>query len=600
MNLDGKVEIIFAAEIRGTSHQYDDIWIFSWDGNSGYCLNAKDFEGNYIPLSMGFRKFSMDDLDGDGILEIRSHEKKDGTIAWSWNGQAYGSWETTPIVPFDVFQPATNAEADVKCEVSKIDSQYHFDYEIYNLPDSRRRIENFHIDHGLLDSLGSAPEGWKFIGRFENSPSSWNYNLGNTSSLIVPGQIKKGFKVRSVGLPKISNFYIQSERGPSYYRGSDVLIRMHEDIINNSFNGKTITPYPPPNPFIPHEFIDTLLNYNSQSYNLGWIQDQAIHDKYNTYFNNAKNYLNQNNNNSAKTELQTVLSECIADSSTVLTSEAFALLFFNTEYLISQIPDTPAEEGLPVKLQDSQGNLLQGGSLQYYDAGWKDAENKADGTFNVETDKATVSLRMHYAGASQQLSNVTVEQNTVTFQTVKTTVKLLNDQNELLDGGSVKYYASGWKDFGEAINGEVTKELLPKEYSFRMSYGGASLDQKQDIEVNPNVVFQTVNTKVQLLDSQGNLIPGGTVQYYASGWKEFGEAINGETSKELLPKEYSFRMSYGGASLDQKQDIGENSTVVFQTVNTTVQLKDSQGNLLTGGTATPEVGNFFQKSIVLE
>jgi len=43
-------------------------------------------------------------------------------------------------------------------------------------------------------------------------------------------------------------------------------------------------------------------------------------------------------------------------------------------------------------------------------------------------------------------------------------------------------------------------------------------------------------------------------------------------------------MNYGGAGLDQKQDIGVDETVVFQTVNAKVQLKDSQGNLLSGGT----------------
>ncbi len=142
-------------------------------------------------------------------------------------------------------------------------------------------------------------------------------------------------------------------------------------------------------------------------------------------------------------------------------------------------------------------------------------------------------------------------------------VQLKDSQGNLLDGGSVQYYASGWKEFGEAVNGEVTKELLPKEYSFRMSYGGASVDKKQDIGTDQTIVFQTVNAKVQLKDSQGNLLDGGSVQYYASGWKEFGEAENGEVTKELLPKEYSFRMSFGGASVDKKQNIGDDQTVVF-------------------------------------
>ncbi len=247
---------------------------------------------------------------------------------------------------------------------------------------------------------------------------------------------------------------------------------------------------------------------------------------------------------------------------------------------------------LLVNFKDSQGNLIQEGSLQYYDAGWKDAVNNGDGSFNVETDRSTVSLRMNFAGSSQTVSNVAAQNNTYTFTTLQVNVQLKDSQGNLLDGGSAQYYASGWKEFGEVLNGEVTKELLPKEYSFRMSYGGTSVDKKQNIGNDQTVVFQTVNSNVQLKDSQGNLLGGGTtmsevghVQYYASGWRVFGEVENGEVTKELLPKEYSFRMSYVGASVDIKQDIGTDQTIVFQTVNAKVQLKDSQGNLLDGGSA---------------
>jgi hypothetical protein len=388
MNLDGVVEIIFAVDIWGSYQSSNDIWIFSWDGDNGYCINAKDSEGNYIPLSMSFRKFSMDDLDGDGIFEVRSHEAKDGSIAWSWNGIAYGNWPSTPIVPFETFQPANNAEANVKCEVTQIDSHFFFEYHVYNRDNSKRRIQKFHLNHGLFDSIGYAPKGWNFIGRVESSPITWDWNLKNTLDLISPGENKGGFSIKSIGLPKIITFYIQSERGPTYYKGNDILIRIQSDILNNSFNGKIISPFPPPNPFVPIEFLDTLKTYTDSSYTLGWVQTQETRDKYNTHFNNAKNYLQQNNNSAAKSELQLVLNECNADSSTVLTSEAYALLYFNTEYLIEQIPDT--EPGLPVKLQDSQGNLLQGGSLQYYEGSWKDAVNNGDGTFNVITERTTV------------------------------------------------------------------------------------------------------------------------------------------------------------------------------------------------------------------
>ena len=70
------------------------------------------------------------------------------------------------------------------------------------------------------------------------------------------------------------------------------------------------------------------------------------------------------------------------------------------------------------------------------------------------------------------------------------------------------------------------------------------------------VVFQTVKVKVQLKDSQGNLMDSGSVKYYAGGWLTFGQTIGGEISKELLPGSYTFGMTNEGAYKEKVQNIG--------------------------------------------
>jgi hypothetical protein len=244
----------------------------------------------------------------------------------------------------------------------------------------------------------------------------------------------------------------------------------------------------------------------------------------------------------------------------------------------------PSSSGCNVKLINSAGIKFTGGTLQYYEGSWKDAVNNNDGTFFVNTSTKTLSLRMTYAYGTQTKSNVTVSYDTIAFQTVNAQVQLQNSNGVLIDTGSVQYYAGAWRALGTTINGTASKELLPANYSFRMTYAYASKDKQQDIGANATVVFQTVNAAVQLQNSQGTLIDQGTVQYYSGAWRDLGTTTNGVANKELLPNNYSFRMTYAYASKDKQQDIGTNATVVFQTVNASVQLKNSQGALTDQGT----------------
>ena len=73
-------------------------------------------------------------------------------------------------------------------------------------------------------------------------------------------------------------------------------------------------------------------------------------------------------------------------------------------------------------------------------------------------------------------------------------------------------------------------ELLSASYTFRVSYGGATLTKQQDIATAPVVTFQTVPVHS---DS------GTCTQYYAAGWKPFTQDM------QLLPGAYTFRFSDG-------------------------------------------------------
>ncbi len=239
-----------------------------------------------------------------------------------------------------------------------------------------------------------------------------------------------------------------------------------------------------------------------------------------------------------------------------------------------------------VKLLDSQGNGIKGGTVKYYDNGWKKfGKTDASGQVSKELSPKTYNFRMTYAHASNEKTQDVGSDPIVIFQTVNVLVELKDSDGNGLSGGSVKYHASGWKKFGTTgENGQVRKELLPKTYNFRMTYGGISQEKAQDVGTDPSVEFTTATVTVKLMNSDGTGLPGGSVKYHASGWKKFGTTDeNGEVSKELLAGEYNFRMTYGGVSQEKPQDVSTDPIVEFTTAKVTVKLMASDGSGLSGG-----------------
>jgi hypothetical protein len=584
INKDGYVEIV--TNWRQLTNNIDsDIWVFSWDGSRGWVINDVDKEGRTVMNTYCMLK----DINGDGIYELVSKEpvydQYGNRISWKefafiWNGSKY-------VPGYDILEKKTtvanNLTASLHTIVTKNLDTLGYKFLMSNNLTSVQPVKYLFISDSPTSVKGITPNGWEYTHKTNPSLSCF---IALNRNALEKGQSIDSLIITSKGLPKISNCYVQAPYSFINYHVADTSIIervINENIISNSFVSKTIAPTDPPNPFVPLNFLDTLSSYTTQSRTLGWIKDQTTTDKYLGYFNSAKISLQQNNISSTRSTLNQVLQDAIVDTSANITSEAYALIRFNTEYLLVQLPTAPVA-GCNIKLVNSTGAKLTGGTLQYYDSAWKDAVNNNDGTFFVNTTKTSLSLRMTYEYGTQTKSNVAVGYDTIAFQTVNAQIQLQNSNGILMDTGSVQYYSGAWRTFGTTNKGTTNKELLPNNYSFRMTYAYASKDKQQDIGTNPIVVFQTVNAGVQLQNSQGSLIDQGTVQYYSGAWRTFGTTNNGTTNKELLPNNYSFRMTYEYASKDKQQDLSTNPAVIFQTVNAAVQLQNSQGALVDQGT----------------
>ncbi len=330
------------------------------------------------------------------------------------------------------------------------------------------------------------------------------------------------------------------------------------------------TPFQPDSTISIKEIIDTTSSYVSQSIMYYWLGDQTFSNELKNILTTAKTNLQNGDSLSCRVQVKTfqdlvdnVYKDSLNTDPRFVTIEGWKFLYWNAQYILDRLPEPPANPNLVVNLKNSLGNQIPASNVKYYEGSWKDAVNNGDGTFTVITTRATVSIRVFYEYASQQVDNVPAQNNSYTFTTVNAAVQLKNSLGNLIDAGTVQYYAGSWRTFGTTSNGVAYKELLPINYSFRMTYEYGSIDKQQNLSTNPVVDFNTVLCSVKVSKTSNNEpINNATVKYYAGAWRNLGTTnTSGIATKELLPTNLSIRATVGNVSQDKQQDISVNSLV---------------------------------------
>ncbi len=255
-----------------------------------------------------------------------------------------------PAIVERVFEPATKLFPTIGTRVSKYSDSLLYEYSVRNDASSIQRLQDFDIEIGSsLSNMVNPGTSWRNGFYSIASVFGWYDSKGENGAPdpfdgIAPDSAENGFSFSSAGLPAIVN---------SYARGKTTVILSFPDeppseivdalrplraFPHNSIVRRTVGPKDPPFPFDALSFLDTLMAFVSESHSLNWIGSSIIASKYTNYFGSAKTQLHGNNISVARATLQQVLIDVDVDSASTLTSEAYALLHHNTEYLLDHLP----------------------------------------------------------------------------------------------------------------------------------------------------------------------------------------------------------------------------------------------------------------------
>jgi hypothetical protein len=189
------------------------------------------------------------------------------------------------------------------------------------------------------------------------APAGWltTISVGGTASwisqkdgaAIIVGGSDSGYQITSPGLPAIRNIAVEADYDVNTLslippRDPGDLARYDQDlseaIKNFRVTAVTVAPSAPPLVFQPIPFLQTIQSYKEQAFRQGWIDNAGVANSLDRKLNAALAALQASDAGTAKNVLSALLNEVEAQEGKHLTSEAVALLRFNTEFLISKLP----------------------------------------------------------------------------------------------------------------------------------------------------------------------------------------------------------------------------------------------------------------------
>jgi hypothetical protein len=255
---------------------------------------------------------------------------------------------------------------------------YRFEYTVKNSIQSKQDIWNFMLIFRFpKDSIkkSSSVQQWWGPDMPNNGPPFWVSWSGPKDNKIKPGRSLSGFAFETSVLPGITEYYCEGYAPPpSFPEGmASDSIPGYTDLTpyGPGIVGKTVGPVMPPDPFLSVPFLDTLISYVHQSHELGWINntrdDDAEEDELaqdgivknlDKRLTQARDLIAKDKIGAAKNRLERFFHKVEQlwdrkqkeekrnkkNPKIIFTSEAYALLKYNGEYLMDHLTEKKGDK----------------------------------------------------------------------------------------------------------------------------------------------------------------------------------------------------------------------------------------------------------------
>jgi hypothetical protein len=268
------------------------------------------------------------------------------------------------------YPSASHLDVMLQCFVTMEGDVATYSYRLKSGPRSKQAVDNFFVDVETRIGTINSPRSWRGARSGTRHAIMW-FSRDSTAD-IRPGRQLSGFEFLSVGLPTVGTYYA---RGfvpiPEFPYGQTPDSVIGNDVFQNAVKGPTVTSKSPPAPFVPIDFLDTLLSYTRQSDELGWLgkgrdndcddderPSDGILKNIELRLQKAKRELTKGDSVEARKELEKLVQKVERiwkrsqeeerkhkgdrwerKENVIMTSEAYALLKYNTEYVIDRLPD---------------------------------------------------------------------------------------------------------------------------------------------------------------------------------------------------------------------------------------------------------------------